>query len=639
MKLVVCLLAGVCLNQVDGAADPFGADDPVTHAAASPAATPDSAAAPAEAPADAVPAEATQEAPAAEDPVEQVEIPRPRSAAPEILAAAIKQTVETHDGEPLTLLAAFERGAGQPKQRIARAYWKLALAMAADQFATAERQDFANEAAWTPANNTRTPEDAALLATAVATSAARANEARLMLTAAQLELADAIGHAEPKLPLATDRPHVGAYRTKYERIFGAGQAPARLRQINRTIPYRAAGIDRRADSVRSAEEAWDSSLAALGRGQADLDSTLASHEALVRERRQFLDAVRDYNFDIAEYALAVGGEHLNEPTIVSMLIQPAPTVSNEPAPSEPPATFVPGGESAGKAAPTDTASTAEAKAQQTLRPLAPGDAAQAADATATQFQDIAGEAGPKLTQLVGERLTTEPATTADAAESLGLAAFLTRATTVERPLALAAYWRLAEQTARRQVFLRQLAVLRGLQAAETLPDDPAGKARLASEIVSVEADLAESALQCEAAQAEAARVLARTTADKPLHLTSLPHAGRYPARLNAQPSTPTAGRQLRRAATLIDALHPALMGHAAALVATEQARAVEAQAAGRGTGELETVIDAARQERLKSLAMLQRLTDYNLAIGDYVAAVLPANTPADQLARSLVLSP
>jgi hypothetical protein len=337
--------------------------------------------------------------------------------------------------------------------------------------------------------------------------------------------------------------------------------------------------------------------------------------------------------------LAVGGEQLNDPTIVSMLIQPAPTVSNEPAPSAPPATFAPGNESAGKAAPTDTASTADGKAQQTLRPLAPGEAAKAADATATQFQDIASETGPKLTQLVGERLTTEPATTADAAESLGLAAFLTRANTVERPVALAAYWRLTEQTARRQVFLRQLAVLRGLQAAETLPDDPAGKARLASEIVSVEADLAESALQCEAAQAEAARVLARNAADKPLHLTSRPHAGRYPARLDAQPSAPTASRQLRRSATLVSALHPALMGHAAALVATEQARAVEAQAAGRGTGELETVIDAARQERLKSLALLQRLTDYNLAIGEYVAAVLPANTPADQLARSLVLSP
>jgi hypothetical protein len=574
---------------------------------------------------------------AAEEAVEAVEMPRPRSPAPEILDAALQAAAQSSAGESLTLLEVFQRAAGQPRQRVARAYWKVALAMAADQFARAEQQDFANEASWSPATNERTPEDAALLATAEATAGARANEARLMLTAAQLELADAMGRSDPKLPLASDRPHVGAYRTKYERIFGVGPAPARLRQIHRTIPLRAAGIDRRADSVRSAEEAWDASSAALGRGQADLVSTLASHDALVRERRQFLDAVRDYNFDIAEYALAVGGEGLNEPTIVSMLIQPVPSSSNEPTPAQPPQTFSPDAQAAAEPATTDTAA-ADGEAQRTLRPGEPAAAALIADATSTQFQDLAGEPTPKLTQLVAERLTAEPASPAADAERLGLALFLTRATAVERPAALAAYWRLAEQIARRRVFARQLAALRGLQAM-ALPDEPAGKARLAGEILSLEADLADAEVHLEAAQAEAGRVLALGDKDKPVLPSSLPHAGRYQARLDAQPANLAANRKVRRAATLIEALHPALAGHATALVATEQARAVEAQAVGRGDSQLETAIDAARQERIKSLALLQRLTDYNLAIGEYVVAVLPANTPADQLARSLVLAP
>lgn len=635
MKLVVCLLAGSCLTQA-GVIDPFsGSADPVPPAAVE---TPAENAAPAAAP----PAQAAPVAPVpAEEPVESVEMPRPKTDAPEILEAALQPAAQTQAGEALPLLEVFRRGAGQPRQRVARAYWKLALAMAADQFARVEQQDFANEAAWSPATNERTPEDAALLATAAATAAARTNEARLMLTAAQLELADAMGRSDLELPLASDRPHVGAYRTKYERIFGVGRAPARLRQIHRTIPLRAAGIDRRAASVRSAEEAWNASLAALGRGQADLVSTLASHEALVRERRQFLDAVRDYNYDIAEYALAVAGEGLNEPTIVSMLIQPAPATSKEPTPAAPPQTFTPAAEPAGgESTATDTAAKAGGQeAQRTLRPGSPAAAATSVDVTATLFQDLVGEPGPKLTQLVAQRLTTAVDAESPTAEPLGLAAFLGRALGVERPAALAAYWRLAEQIARRRVFARQLALLQSLQTTASLADDPAGKARLASEIISLEADLSDADVQLENAQAEANRVLGGGVEAKPVLTISLPHAGRYQTRLDVQPANISANRQVRRAATLIEAIHPALMGHATAIVATEQARAVEAQAVGRSGGQLETALDTARQERLKSLALLQRLTDYNLAIGEYVVAVLPANTPADQLAKSLVLAP
>lgn len=624
MNLAVALLSGWCLTQVVPF-DPFGETSPPAAAAVTeqPAAAETSAAVEPAAPAG-----------PAEDSIERVEMPRPRPEAPVILESALKDAAQAHDGESITLLEAFQRAPGQSKQRIARAYWKLALALAADQFARSEQRDFANDAAWSPATNERTPEDAALLATAAATAAARANETRLMLTAAQLELSDAMGRIDAKLPLASDRPHTGAYRTKYERIFGVGHAPARLRQINRTIPLRAAGIDRRADSIRAAEEAWETSLVALGRGQADLVATLASHDALVRERRQFLDAVRDYNFDIAEYALAVGGEGLNEPTIVSMLIQPVPAATSEPTPANP-QTFAPGENSASKPAVGDTAGkAADPKAQRTLRPADP-----AAVATATHYQDLAGEPSPKLTQLVAERLSTAPADEKEQVERLGLAAFLTRATAVERPAALAAYWRLAEQAGRKRVIAQQLGVLKGLQASATLPDDPAGKARLAGEIVALEADLADAGVQLEAAQGEAARVLALDDKALPVLPASLPHAGRYQAHLDAQPANVANNRKVRHAATLIAAIHPAIAGHAAALVATEQARAVEAQAVERGGKQLEATLDAARQERLKSLALLQRLTDYNLAIGEYVLAVLPANTPADQLARSLVLSP
>jgi hypothetical protein len=654
MKLAVCLVYALVAGQVDNsAADPFADLNQPADAAetqpAPPAAVPDEPAAaepdvtePTAAEGETSSPKAAPSAATVDEPVEAVEVPRPRSEAPQILEAALEPAARTEEGEPLTLVEAFRRSAGQPRQRVARAYWKLAVAMAADQFARSERQDFADEAAWAPASAERTPEDAALLATAAATAAARVNETRLMLTAAQLELADALGRVDPKLPLAADRPHVGAYRTKYDRIFGAGPAPARLRQINRTIPLRAAGIDRRAESVRAAEQAWQTNSQALARGQVDLATALAAYDALVRERRQFLDAVRAYNDDIAEYALAVAGDHFNEPTLVSMLI-PAAAQSGQHTPAAP-QTFAPGGSrenEAGAAAPSDTAAAdTKAQARQTLRPGTAGASrvGRAADATATQFQDLAGEGAPRLAQAVAERLHAEPSLPAGDSERLTLAAFLSQAAVVERPVALAAYWRLVEQVGRYRLFERQLRVLQGLRTAAAAADDPAGQARLTGEIAAVEADLADAQTQLEAAQSEAARVLART-GYRPVAIlpVTAPHAGRYQTKLQAQPIDLAASRRVRRAVALVDSLHPALVGHAQALVAAEEARAVAAQALSQGKGDLPVTVDLARQERLKALALLQRLTDYNLAIGDYALAVLPTALPPEQLARSLVI--
>jgi hypothetical protein len=161
---------------------------------------------------------------------------------------------------------------------------------------------------------------------------------------------------------------------------------------------------------------------------------------------------------------------------------------------------------------------------------------------------------------------------------------------------------------------------------------------LAGEIAAAEADLADAQTRLEAAQSEAARVLGRTGDRPPAVLpVTAPHAGRYQTKLQVQPTDLAASRAVRRATTLIDSLHPALVGHATALVAAEEARAMAAQSLGRSGGDVGAAIDAARQERLTALALLQRLTDYNLAIGDYALAVLPQGLAAEQLTRSLVL--
>ena len=71
----------------------------------------------------------------------------------------------------------------------------------------------------------------------------------------------------------------------------------------------------------------------LAKNQADLQAVLACEAELSRQRRALLATVRDYNTDIADYALSVADASMPLDRLVAMMIvvkSPAPLAASSP---------------------------------------------------------------------------------------------------------------------------------------------------------------------------------------------------------------------------------------------------------------------------------------------------------------------
>jgi hypothetical protein len=230
-------------------------------------------------------------------------------------------------GHTLTLLASISPfGANRTNQLfIARAYWKLSAAEGDYNWAVEEADQLDHITTGAAAM------DAAVLATARASTQARLLEAKLGAVTAQQELADLLGiPPNNPLPLASDPPLVGAYRTYFETLYASRLPPTRLRLIDRTLPIRREAIETHVAAVQAAASAVHSAEDARAKGQADLQNVLLCDAELSRQRRSFLAAVRDYNLDIDEYALTVADPNVPMDRVISMLIRlkpAAPTVA------------------------------------------------------------------------------------------------------------------------------------------------------------------------------------------------------------------------------------------------------------------------------------------------------------------------
>jgi hypothetical protein len=235
-------------------------------------------------------------------------------------------------GRPTTLLELIAR-AGNDRNRqswVVRDYWKLSAAQtdynwAADELARLEQIDAAKGL------------EASELSAARAAAEARMHEARLGVATAQQELADLFGIAgNTQLPLAADPPLVGPYRTFFDTLFATRVAPPRTRAIDRGLPIRLEAIQARTAAVHAASAAVHYAEESRGKGQTDLQTVLNCHAELARQRRSFLAAVRDYNLDIGEYALAVADPAIaNDRLVAMMILAKAPTTLTATGRNEP----------------------------------------------------------------------------------------------------------------------------------------------------------------------------------------------------------------------------------------------------------------------------------------------------------------
>lgn len=258
------------------------------------------------------------------------EADRPLATAPLLVRAALTSPEDEAwqlPGQPVALYTALER-APERTTRIGmvRAYWRMTADVAAYYWSVEEGAFIAGLQA-----SGRGGEQVLLNAARIGAQA-RLQQAKVTATGSQHELADLARISTRDLPpLPRDEPLVGAYQTKFDRIFANQAPPAGIRRIALSIPLQLELLETQAAAVAADTDAIKELHQEHRQGQATLESVLSAHDRLHRHRVEFLQSVRTYNEMIAEYALAIAGSTNNQ-TIVTMLIRNPSTPRTSQAP-------------------------------------------------------------------------------------------------------------------------------------------------------------------------------------------------------------------------------------------------------------------------------------------------------------------
>jgi hypothetical protein len=249
---------------------------------------------------------------------------------PEMVAEAIVLPSGSKiTGQPMPLLNIIKLSTDRRQQlEMVRGYWRLAQSVAEYRFCWEHVQTL---------QGFRASGDATALRVAQASAMAQLYQAEVDATAAQYDLAKLTRlPAGSPLPVPSDRPHVGAYRTNFQELYGMHIAPESAMMLDRILPVRRQAIDEQAAAVQTAEDV----LATASERPGNLNETVACSQDLLTQRRTFMRIVCDYNRNIAEYGLAVAGPITPPQTLVSMLIGPQ-TITPVVARTAPPAATQP----------------------------------------------------------------------------------------------------------------------------------------------------------------------------------------------------------------------------------------------------------------------------------------------------------
>jgi len=270
-----------------------------------------------------------------EPPADPAKIAAARATA-DLLAGAVAEL----EAESIPRLALSDALAGVPEQQrlaIVGKYWRLSKAVKDHRWAIDELKRL--EAVAPNRNAVEGP----MLSTARAAAEARVHDAELVLVRARELLADSVGTAATAASkddfITGDRPLLGPYNTYFSAIFANRTPPGRMREIDRALPIRLQSVADRTAAVQSAMSAVHTAEEAHAKGEIDMRTVLACHEQLHVQRRALLDAVLDYNLDIAEYAATVAAPGTPNDKFVAMLIhtrQPerlsqVPTLATDPS--------------------------------------------------------------------------------------------------------------------------------------------------------------------------------------------------------------------------------------------------------------------------------------------------------------------
>ncbi|MEX0642045.1 MAG: hypothetical protein WD468_05060 [Pirellulales bacterium] len=562
---------------------------------------------------------------------------------PELVAEALENPQqEALVGTPLSLSQALARARDRQQQlKITGSYWRLASAQAEYHWALKQR-DVVRDRTGSHANL------AGALA-AQASTEADVRDAQLAVEQAQQELADLLGQGVDRAaPLASDRPHVGEYRTSYDSIFGSRVPPARIRLIHRTLPVRRKAIDAHAEAIVAAIDAVESAGQHFHDSAQGLSTLLDAIKLLGHERRTFIAEVRAYNLDIADYAFAVAPAGAAGDTLVSMLIRTSPPADTAPTNHGPtPArnpnppiqkTFrqQPNGAAAANDHPDDW-TTNNSSAPVTSIVDDPG--------VYQGLLDVSNH--PLRVQKLGNLLHWDRNLPPESGHSVELAECLRRISAERRLVVIRAFWSARQSAARYQVLTERQEQLNALQSIAIPLRDQPGMAeagvRLQAARRSARAAVLDAESELLASQFELTAATGQPLDEAWLLPSTAPQSGRYQVSMRVKHDS-------LRGAQLADRLaleYDRLRHRADAVIQCDALRAelvlqarrnetVRESTAGQITP-LDRVIWATGRQTEQALAFLDDLTDYNMAIANYALMVLPASVSAEDLAEKLAI--
>ncbi len=137
------------------------------------------------------------------------------------------------------------------------------------------------------------------------------------------------GPVSETLPLPSDRPLVGRYRTNFEMYAAQAPMPESLRQLNQWLPKQQMLISGRAETVQRCRTAVARASQAFKQGSVPIGSMLQAIELCRANHHSFIDTVVGYNRDVAQYALSVK-PYVQAPSQVVAMLIPMPAAASTP---------------------------------------------------------------------------------------------------------------------------------------------------------------------------------------------------------------------------------------------------------------------------------------------------------------------
>jgi hypothetical protein len=548
---------------------------------------------------------------------------QPRVRPPDLLVEAL-ETLRggAVTGTPLSLQSALAGTTDRAQQlKIAQAYWRLCLAQADYNWLRNDRELLTK---FTQAHT----EQPALLS---ARASARANmrDAQLAVSQAQDELTDLMPQrGEQAPPLASDLPHVGDYNTQYETIF-ASRAPApRLRLMHRTLPVRRKSIEAHAAAILAALDAVDSSGEEFRQHSHGLTTLLSALDQLKRERQAFLNNVRAYNQEIAEYAFAVAPPNANGDTLVSMLIKTSRPARN-------------GQNRSGYRGLNPARASLASRDLDNDIPIEQT-ALYAVKDDVGLYQALLQVEAPERVQKLGNLLHWDRNLPPDSGNGATLAECLRGVDASRRLSVIRAYWRARERAARYQALVDQVEQLSALPViAIEKRERPELGVRLQAARRAARAATYDAHTQLLAAEFELTQAAGRRLDEPWLVPSTAPQSGRYIVDVSRRATTPA-----RHWGERVRLEHEKLEERADALIRADvdrallvsEARAVQTPEQNDTPATLDVLLSAIERQNAETMAFLHDLTEYNVAIAHYVLVAWPDPLPSDELVRKLVVS-